>query len=158
MSTTATQSTAGLSDDTLDKLRELRRLNVDSAKGFQESAELVKDHGIKQAFLEFAEQREQQAEELAKHVAWNDGAEEERGSYAAAMHRTWLNVREACSSDTVQTALIEAERGEDAIKEAYEKALEEVKDAPIHDLIASQYDQVKTVHDRVRDLREIKKD
>lgn len=156
MSTTT--ATLGLKDKTLEQLRELRQLNVDSAKGFEECAELVKEHGLKQAFSEIAHTRREQAQTLATQIEWNDEAEEEQGSYTAAMHRAWIKVREAFSSDDSYTALAEAERGEDSIKQAYEEALPELKGSPIHDIVAEQYATVKKTHDRVRALRDAKKE
>lgn len=143
----------GLKAETLDKLRKLRRLNVDSAKGFEECAEMVSDNLIKQAFSKIARSRREHAQVLAAQIEWNDEAESEDGSYLAAMHRSWIKVRDACTSDSLATVLEEAERGEDVIKEAYEDVLAEVVGSPAHGLVAAQYASVKEIHDRVRDLR-----
>ncbi|TWT85964.1 hypothetical protein Pla123a_07720 [Posidoniimonas polymericola] len=155
--TNTNSTTADLTDETVEKLRELRRLNIDSAKGFEECAELVKDHGVKEAFSEIAKTRREQAETLATHVEFSEGAEEERGSYAAAAHRSWIKVRDAFSSDSVLTALEEAEKGEDQIKDAYEDALKGLSGTPVYSVITEQYGSVKKTHDRVRDLRDLKR-
>lgn len=147
----------GLHEETLEKLRDLRRMTVDSAKGFEECAELVKDHGYKEAFAEFAAERREMAEALGAHIEWNEGAEPEEGSYAAALHRAWIKVRESISSDSVQPALEEAERGEDIIKNAYQEALDEVVGSPIHGDLSQQYARIKRTHDRVRELRDMRK-
>ncbi|MEO0530809.1 MAG: PA2169 family four-helix-bundle protein [Planctomycetota bacterium] len=146
----------GLSDTTLAKLRELRQFNVDSAKGFNECADLVSNDRVKSAFTEIAKTRLENADQLATQIEWNGESEAEDGSYLAAFHRVWIKVREACSSDSVETVLIEAERGEDEIKEAYEDALKEACDSPVCDLIKTQYETVKATHDRVRNLRDAK--
>jgi len=144
----------GLSDATLDKLRELRRLNVDSAKGYEEIAELIKKPEIQAAFTAIAVERAEQAAALATQITWNEGAEPESGSYLAALHRAWIKVRDACTTDSLATVLSEAERGEDAIKQAYEEALTETAGSPIHDVIKTQYAAVKKTHDAVRDFRD----
>ncbi|WP_146396609.1 PA2169 family four-helix-bundle protein [Pseudobythopirellula maris] len=151
---TTANAVVGLKDETLSKLRELRRLNVDSAKGFEECAAIVKNPTLKDAFTGIARDRREQAEVLATQIEWNDGPEEEDGSYLAAAHRAWLSVRDACTSDSMGTALEEAERGEDVIKDAYEEALKDVVGTPAHDLIAQQHESVKRIHDKVRDLRD----
>lgn len=143
----------GLSETTLSKLRELRRLCVDSSKGFEECSELAKSPGLKSLFLAIADERRGMDTELEQQIEWNDQHEEENGSYLAAMHRAWIKVRDSMSSDD-SCILNEAERGEDAIKEAYEDALKETMGSPIHSMLASQYLQVKEAHDRVRDLRD----
>lgn len=144
----------GLKDETLNKLRELRRLNVDSAKGFEDCADLVDNAMLKGVFTGIARIRREQAQILAAQIEWNDESEQETGSYLAAMHRAWIQVREACTSDSMLTVLDEAERGEDVIKEAYEKTLDEMTGSPAYDLVLSQYEQVKKSHDEVRDLRD----
>jgi uncharacterized protein (TIGR02284 family) len=50
--------------------------------------------------------------------------------------------------------LTEAERGEDAIKKAYEGIIREVAGSPIADLLMTQFRGVKAAHDHVRDLRD----
>lgn len=148
----------GLKDETLDKLRQLRRLNVDSAKGYEECCKLIDDERYQSAFRHIAHSRRDQAQALATQIEWNEGAEKEEGSYVAALHRTWLRVRETLTSDSVQAVLEEAERGEDVIKEAYEDALDACTGSPIHDLLAEQFAIVKETHDKVRGLRDARKD
>jgi uncharacterized protein (TIGR02284 family) len=149
---------AGLSDTTLTKLRELRRLCVDSSKGFDECAEVTSSAGLKSLFLAIADERRGMDAELERQIDWNAEHEEENGSYLAAMHRAWIKVRDAMSGEHDDACILgEAERGEDAIKEAYEGALEDTMGSPIHSLLANQYLKVKDAHDRVRDLRDAAK-
>lgn len=154
MSTSTTQSTAimGLSDQTLDKLRELRRMNIDSAKGFEECAELVEDHGVKKAFTELAAERRQLAQALAAQIEWNAESEPEEGSYLAAMHRAWIKVREACSSDDVEAVVSEAKRGESKLCEAYAEAEDATSGRPIHQVIRDQHAEVKKACGRLDGL------
>lgn len=49
---------------------------------------------------------------------------------------------------------IEAERGENHIKEAYEEVLQETADSPMNELLLAQYAKVKAGHDTIRDLRD----
>lgn len=151
---TSGSAIVGLKEETVEKLRELRQINVDSSKGFEECSELVKDAALKRLFENLAEERRTQAKELETQIEWNDQADVEEGSYLAALHRAWISVREAVSSDNAGVALNEAERGEDAIKEAYEDVLKQVIGSPIHSLLTTQYAAVKKAHDQVRDLRD----
>lgn len=144
----------GLSEETLAKIRELRQLCVDSSKGFEECAALIDRGEIQAAFRAIAAERAELATVLASQISWNDSPEPEPGSYLAAMHRAWIAVREACSSDSLGVVLSEAERGEDEIKHAFEGALKQTVNSPIHDVLARQYDSVKRTHDAVRDFRD----
>jgi uncharacterized protein (TIGR02284 family) len=50
--------------------------------------------------------------------------------------------------------LVEAERGEDQIKRAYEDALVRTAGSAMNDVLTRQYARVKSGHDRIRDLRD----
>jgi len=51
--------------------------------------------------------------------------------------------------------LDECERGEDSAKKAYEDALKEDLPGDVRRVIENQYREVKTNHDRVKELRNI---
>lgn len=157
MATTQNSAIIGLTDETLNKLRELRRMNVDSAKGFEECAELVGDHGVKKAFGELARERREHAQALTTQIEWNDDdTEAEDGSYLAAMHRAWIKVREACSSNDVKVVVSEAKRGEERLCEAYSDAEEACASSPICKSIAAQHANVKAACQRLDGLCDAK--
>lgn len=149
--------TLGVSESTLNKLRELRRLCVDSSKGFEECAELSERPGLKTLFREFAEERRELDAELEQQIAMADKAEDEEGSYLAAWHRAWIKLHNSITTMDEHMILSDAEMGEDAIKQAYESALTETVGSPIHPLLLSQYQLVRAAHDRVRELRDATK-
>jgi uncharacterized protein (TIGR02284 family) len=135
-------------------LQDLIRVNIDSCEGFRDAAEHVHDASLKNLFLMRASERERQAEELKTYVELNQEEPVDEGSFAAKVHRVWMNVREALSSDDTYAVLAEAERGEDHIKEAYEDALRQTSGSAVHDVLMDHYAQVKTAHDHIRDLRD----
>ena len=52
-----------------------------------------------------------------------------------------------------EAILDECERGEDSAKEAYEEALRQDLPPDVRVMIAKQYQEVKSNHDRVKDMR-----
>ena len=50
--------------------------------------------------------------------------------------------------------LVEAERGEDAIKQASETVLRANAGSAMNDVLTRQYATIKSGHDRIRDLRD----
>ena len=74
------------------------------------------------------------------------------------MHRAWINLKAAITSQDEHAILAECERGEDSAVSEYKKAMEE-KDlsAPVRDTISRQYSEVKSAHDRIRELRDATK-
>ncbi len=146
-----------LNSKTVKKLQELIRINIDSYDGFRESAEEVKDSRIATLFRELARERSALATELQDYVEQNSAAPVEDGSFLAGMHRTWINLRSKLSGGDAYVILIEAEKGEDYIKAAYEDVLKETAGSAMNDVLQAQYVRVKAGHDKVRDLRDVYK-
>ena len=74
------------------------------------------------------------------------------------MHRAWINLKAAVTSGDDHAILAECERGEDSAVSEYKKAIEEsTLSAPIRDTISRQYADVKSAHDRIRELRDAEK-
>lgn len=148
------ETSTTMNQETLDELQMLIRMNIDSRDGFREAAEQIGDSSLAAAFKKIATERAAQASDLQHYVVLNDETPRREGSTAAALHRTWIKVREALTGSDRHAVLAECERGEDHIKAAYEKALKTVPGSPVNDLLQKQYVAVKATHDAVRDLRD----
>lgn len=147
-----------LNQDTKKTLTELLTLNVDSRDGFRAAAEKMDDVTVGSLCQTLAMQRQAQADELARILECNREEVDRSGSFAAAAHRVWMDIRESVTSDNTHALLAEAERGEDHIKAAYEDALKESAGSAVTDVLNQQYAQVKAAHDRIRMLRDEYKD
>lgn len=148
------ETKANLKPETISKLQELIQINVDSRDGFRHAAEATDDMTLSTLFQSLGHQREEQANELARFVEWNHEKPQRSGSFAAALHRSWMTIRETLSSDDLYAVLAEAERGEDQIKNAYEETLRETAGSAVNDVLSQHMAQVKAAHDRIRDLRD----
>jgi uncharacterized protein (TIGR02284 family) len=138
----------------ISQLQELIQVNIDSRDGFRHASEVTDDLTLQSAFEQIAIDRDAQADELARFVAWSGEYPRRDGSIAAAVHRARMTIRESLSTDDRFAVLCEAERGEDSIKAAYEKALESFASTTVSDVLLRQYAAVKFSHDRIRDLRD----
>jgi uncharacterized protein (TIGR02284 family) len=148
-----TYSTA-LSDKATECLQDLIRYNIDAYKGFNEAADQISHASVAALFREMGAERQRMAEELKRYVAMSDEEPRDSGHARGAIHRAWIDLRAALNGGDPHVILIEAERGEDAIKDAYKNALDEVENTPVRELLMRQYAQVKDAHDRVRELRD----
>ena len=148
------ETKANLNDETIATLQDLIQINIDSANGFTESAKEVADDSLKNLFVQMAETRNQLAKDLQAHVEYSGERPREDGSFLAGLHQTWLNIRSKLNGGDPTSILIEAERGEDYIKHAYEDALKKTAGSAVNDVLTQQYATVKSGHDRVRDLRD----
>jgi len=131
----------------------------DGQKGFKEASEAVKDSQLKSLFSEFSLQRSKFAGELQNEaISLGDHNPEDSGSTAGAMHRTWIDLKAAITSQDDHAILAECERGEDSAVAEYKKAMEEKElSAPIRETISRQYADVKSAHDRIKALRDAAK-
>ncbi len=148
------ETKTSLNDATVSKLQDLIRINIDSEEGFQEAVQQLEDSRLTGVFAELGAQRAQNATELQDYVQWNGEKPRDEGSYAAAFHRTWMDLRSTLNGGDTHVILCEAERGEDSIKKAYEDALKETAGSAVNDVLTRQYANVKSGHDRIRDLRD----
>jgi len=142
-----------LREETVEKLQKLIRYNFDSYEGFQKSAEEIENPHLASLFQDLAHERSAMATELQEYVEWNHEEAEEDGSALGAVHRAWIGIRGKLSDGDAYTVLSEAERGEDAIQEAYEDVLKDIPGSALNDVIQQQYARIKAAHDRIRDLR-----
>jgi len=152
----ATHARTSLDRRTATSLRQLAQLNIDSRDGFDYAAERIEEDTpeIATQFRELSDQRARYAEQL-DGLLLNSGEDApEEGSWAASMHRTWMNVRDMLSEKPdIYAVVAEAERGEDVIKQAYEEATREVSGS-VAALINEHYASIKAAHDSVRNLRD----
>jgi len=148
------ESVTHLEAETIDQLQDLIRINIDSSKGFEKAADKMDNAAIADYFRECARTRRRFADDLAQFIELNDEEPEDDGSVRGALHRWWVGVRGTLQGGDAHAVLAEAERGEDAIKHAYEKVIVKVTGNPLNDVLHAQHRSVKQTHDRVRDLRD----
>ena len=138
----------------IETLNELIEVLKDGQHGFQTAAKDVKAPELAQVFEGYAKQRAEFTAKLQANVAALGADVEKSGSVAGTMHRGWINLKSALSTNEPQAVLEEAERGEDVAVAAYKKALEKDLDAATRELVNSQSIAVKAAHDHVRNLRD----
>jgi uncharacterized protein (TIGR02284 family) len=131
----------------------------DGQEGFRQASEAVKDSQLKTLFNEFSLQRSKFAGELqSEAIGLGEPKPENTSSTAGAMHRAWINLKAAITSQDDHAILAECERGEDSAVSEYKKAMEEEElSSPIRDTISRQYTDVKSAHDRIKALRDAAK-
>lgn len=149
-------STHTLSQKSIDWLQSLTQMNIDSRDGFKEASENLKDSNpsLANRFCQWASSRDQQASELQAMVASNAETPTKSGSFSAAAHRTWMDLRSALGGGD-QAILHEAERGEDQIKAKYEEALKDMGGMETCcETLRRHLAAVQTSHDEVKALRD----
>jgi len=144
--------------ETISTLNSVIETLKDGQEGFRQASEAVKDSQLKSYLSELSLQRSKFAGELQSHIIqMGDSEPETTSSTAGALHRAWINMKSAITSQDDHAILSECERGEDSAVAEYKKAMEAELPSPARDIISRQYTDVKAAHDRVKALRDSSK-
>jgi uncharacterized protein (TIGR02284 family) len=140
-------------DHDISVLNSLITTTIDSANGFERSAENVQGTQFEQMFREFAQERRQMVGRLQEHVRMHGGTPEDDGSLKADLHRRFEDLRNAIGGGD-KAVIEEVERGEDYIKAKYETALADQElSAECRAVVQEAYQSVRAGHDRASQLK-----
>jgi uncharacterized protein (TIGR02284 family) len=135
------------------KLDDLITTTIDSIRGFERSAEDAPDGRFSSFFREMAAERGEVVARLQAHSRSLGGSPTEQGSVAGTLHRRWEDLRAALGGGD-KAVIQEVERGEDYLKEEYERAMNDTNVSPeTRGIIEGCYASVRKGHDRARDLK-----
>ena len=127
----------------------------DGEKGFKEAADAVKDPQLKSLFQQYSQQRHRFATELQSQAqSLGEFKPEKSSSAAGAMHRAWINLKSAITSGDDKAILSECERGEDSAVHEYQDAMQDGLTGTPREIVARQFTEIKSAHDRVKNLRD----
>ena len=130
----------------------------DGEKGFKEASEAVRDPQLKTLFQQYSQQRHRFASELqTEALSLGESKPEKTSSAAGAMHRAWINLKSAVTSGDDKAILSECERGEDSAVHEYQEAMSDGLTGTAREIVARQFTEIKSAHDRVRNLRDAAK-
>jgi uncharacterized protein (TIGR02284 family) len=124
----------------------------DGERGFRYAANHLRDATVKGLFLEIASQRERFAAEILPYAQRLGGATESDGSFAGALHRGWMTLKDAVGEHDDAAIIREADRGERSALAAYEDALDGMLPPAARDVIERQCAEVRHSHNRVHAL------
>lgn len=139
-------------DHAISVLNDLIQTCKDGQEGFQTASEGVKSTSLKSLFSQYSLQRAQFAGVLQQEVNRLGGSPETGGSVSASLHRGWINIKSAVTGSDESAIVAECERGEDAARDAYQRALKEHLPVDVRSMVESQFVEVKQGHDKVRSL------
>jgi uncharacterized protein (TIGR02284 family) len=106
--------------DDITVLNTLIATTLDSMKGYNEACE-DDDGRYAGLFREMAQERSQTASRLQARVRELGGDPEDDSSTMGALHRGFLNLKQAVTGSDEESLIKEVERGEDYLKEKYER-------------------------------------
>lgn len=110
----------------------------DAERGLRLAAGQAKSPVIKRLFLKLAEQRREFANELLPHAQRLGGASVADGTAAAAVHRSWMQLKGRLASNPDRAVLEEAARGERYAVQAYDDAVADMIPPDVREIVEGQ--------------------
>jgi len=148
--------------ETLEKsvevLNDLIEINNDRIAGFADAANDLEpeDDDLKTIFHQIRDESRRNVLELGRAV-YKIGGEAEAGlSSSGTLHRMWLDIKATFNGHDSKSVLEECERGEDAVKKAYQDAMNSDNGLPPEfvDLISRQQMGIIAAHNQIKALRD----
>ena len=140
----------------ISTLNDLIETCRDGQNGFKEAAENVKSPDLKTFLNQIATERAQFVNELQLEIRTLGGDPQKTGSATGAIHRAWIDIKGTLTGKDDHSILNECERGEDSAVEAYKDALKVGLPTKILSTVERQFQSIKLVHDRVKQMRDSK--
>lgn len=141
-------------DHDISVLNGLTTTTLDSMKGYEDAAKDTESTRFASMFADFARDRGQAARALQAEVTRLGGTPETSSSFLAAAHRTFLDLKQAFTSNDDKAIINEVERGEDHIKAKFEDALQDGDLATESIAVIRQaFTSVRQGHDQMRALK-----
>ena len=140
----------------ISTLNDLIEICRDGQNGFKEAAENVKSPDLKAFLNQIATERAQFVNELQLEVRTLGSEPQKTGSATAAIHRAWLDIKGTLVGKHDHSILSECENAEDSTVEAYKDALKVGLPTKILSTVERQFQNIKQVHDRVKQMRDSK--
>lgn len=113
------------SEEISNKLNELLVKNYDAEKGYLNAMSNVDDKNLKIFFKRRASERSQFAKELRTEILRYGETPEDSGTFKGAVHRNWMSLKSALSSNNEEKIIEEAIRGEEKSLEEYDQMMKE---------------------------------
>lgn len=144
MSTTNTQ---------IDNLNKLITTLYDGENGYKEAAEEVDSSMLATRFRQLAQQRYDFGHEIKPFIKTLGGEVDKGGSVAANLHRVWMDLKSAVSSQDEAAIINECIRGEESAVETYQEVLSEGQlTGQARDVVTQQLNKISSV---LTDLRKM---
>ncbi len=139
-----------------NKLNDLLEKNYDAEKGYKKAAEKVENAKLKQFFNEEAQKRYDFGHELKSEIKNYGETPDKGGSITGTMHRAWIDIETAFSSNNEETILGEVQKGEKAAIEEYNDVIKDSTLPPTTQrILTSQRDTINNAWQSAKNFEAI---
>lgn len=150
METLTSRETASVLDD-------LIRINNDRIEGYEKAVKdlLEEDKDLQLIFLKAIDQSRKIKMVLGREIETLGADIPEDTTTGGAIHRWWLELKVSWSGHDRHAILASCESSEDAVQDAYEKALKsEHLPEYLSRIVLEEREELREVHDQIKRLRD----
>ena len=138
-------------------LQSILEKTYDAQRGYSNAAEATDHVQLKRWFASQGAKRTKYAASIAGEMKGMNEHPEFDGSFTGDMHRGWMNIKAALSSNKDETILEECLRGEKAAIDEYDQVLEHRDELPqtIVSILESQKQEIKATVSKIKRLEDV---
>jgi uncharacterized protein (TIGR02284 family) len=138
----------------ISDLKNLLTIVNDGKEGYETSSEATDKIELKGIFLKYVAQRASYAMELREHIATHGGnTENESGNVLGAIHRTWIDLKQALSSKADKAILDAIVTGENVALQTYNRYIADYSEHADH--LALLRKQRDGIQDAVQEMHSL---
>lgn len=145
---------------TIENLNDLIQIHNDRIEGYERALKDLKDEDteLRNVFTNMLGESHQYKLELGTEIQALGGEIEAGTTFSGKIHRAWMNVVDAFSSDKGKSVLENCEFGEDATQKAYQSVLsDDTLPSYVREIVSRQQSVLKGEHDKIKALRDLEK-
>jgi uncharacterized protein (TIGR02284 family) len=140
----------GQNDQTIELLNELIVTCKDGEKGYREASEGIQNPFYQMMFGEYSRKRSKFASELQAQVVMLGGQPDRKGTVKGALHRGWMNLKNAIAGHDDDLIVDECRRGEDLAIKQYKDVLKQDLPVKLKSLLEHQMNEIIATQKRVK--------
>jgi uncharacterized protein (TIGR02284 family) len=143
--------------NTENKLNEILEKTYDAQRGYANAAENTEHAQLKGWLAQKGARRTEYAAELIGQMKGMNLEPKTDGTVKGDMHRSWMNLKTAVSSDKEEAILEECIRGEKAAVEEYQEVLNNKTELPpsVVQILERQKNEIQATLNEVKTLEDI---
>lgn len=141
-------------EEIISDLKGLVNIVNDGKEGYESAAETTDNAELKTLFNNYSIQRATFAADLKSHIATHGGhSDNDEGGILGAIHRTWIDIKEALTVNDDESVLEAITTGEKAAIAKYDAVLADYTDhADYYHLLKSQRDSIQEALTKIETL------
>ena len=138
-------------------LNSLLEKTYDAQRGYANASEVTEHVDLKRWFAQQGAKRTQYAASITGEMKGMNESPELDGSVKGDLHRSWMNIKAALSTNKDETVLEECLRGENAAIEEYTEVLKHRDELPqtVVSILEAQKNEIQNTVNQIKRLEDV---